>query len=83
MANNWWKEIRYTRVSSVCMKNNTENFYAHDPEGFEAYLAAVEDGKKKISGATLMPHELVHQAIELGKSSSEVSSPIVRKRNLR
>jgi hypothetical protein len=50
-----------------------DNFYTHDPEGFEQYLAAVEGGKKKISGATLMPHELVHQAIE---SSPEVDGPV-------
>ena len=66
MSANRWKEIRYTRVSSVCMNNNMEHFYAHDPERFEEYLTAVEGGKKKISGATLMPHELVRQAIELG-----------------
>lgn len=60
-----WQEIRYGRVSSVCMNNNMGNFYAHDPEGFEKYLTAVEDGKKKISGATLLPHVLVQQAIEL------------------
>lgn len=72
MAANRWKEIKYSRVSSVCMKNNTECFYAHDPEGFEAYLTAVEDGKKKISGATLMPHELIHLAVKLGKSSLDL-----------
>jgi hypothetical protein len=47
------------------MNNNMDNFYAHDPEGFEAFLTAVESGKKKISGATLMPHELVQQAVSL------------------
>jgi hypothetical protein len=71
MSANRWKEIRYTRVSSLCMNNNMEHFYAHDPEGFEEYLIAVEEGKKKISGATLMPHELVRQAIELGGLSDE------------
>jgi hypothetical protein len=74
MSDNRWKEIRYTRVSSVCMNNNMDNFYAHDPEGFEKYLTAVEGGKKKISGATLMPHELVRQAIEFGGSPYEAAS---------
>ncbi|KAG5642519.1 hypothetical protein DXG03_002620 [Asterophora parasitica] len=61
-----WKEIRYTRVPSVCMKNNMERFFEHDPRGFQAYLAKVESGKKTISGATLFPHELVTQALALG-----------------
>jgi hypothetical protein len=45
------------------MKNNKDHFFKHDPEGFEKYLIDVESGKKKISGATLLPHELVAQAI--------------------
>lgn len=71
MSSNHWNEIRYTRVSSVCMKNNTEKFAIHDEERFEKYLTAVEKGKKKISGATLMPHELVAQALVLGKGGSD------------
>lgn len=58
-----WKEIKYNRVASVCMANNTERFYQHDPDGFQAYLISVEEGKKSISGATLFPHELVAQAV--------------------
>jgi Domain of unknown function (DUF2828) len=65
MSANRWKDIKYGRVASKCMKNNTGAFYFHDPEGFERYLTDVESGKKKISGATLMPHELVAQAIQL------------------
>jgi cation transport regulator ChaB len=60
-----WKEIKYNRVASVCMKNNVERFYQHDPDGFQAYLISVEKGKKSISGATLFPHELVAQAMAL------------------
>ncbi|KAL0580993.1 hypothetical protein V5O48_000987 [Marasmius crinis-equi] len=66
MAANKWEEIRYNRVPSVCMKNNMERFFQHDQVGFEKYLAAVESGKKGISGGTLMPHQLVSKAIQLG-----------------
>jgi len=61
MSANLWKQIRYTRVSSKCMSNNMELFYKHDPEGFQAYLEKVESGKKTISGATLMPHEILRE----------------------
>ncbi len=57
------KQIKYTWVSSLAMKNNTPHFFRHDPEGFEKYLAAVEEKKKSISGATLLPHKLVAQAM--------------------
>lgn len=62
-----WKQIKYNRVSSLAMKNNTPHFFRHDPEGFEKYLTAVEENKKSISGATLLPHKLVAQAIEMSE----------------
>ncbi|KAF9525012.1 hypothetical protein CPB83DRAFT_860409 [Crepidotus variabilis] len=79
MSANRWKEISYNRVPSICMKNNTERFFKHDSEGFQNYLISVEQGKKKISGATLLPHELVAQVIKLslaGNSSSSKSSAL-------
>lgn len=63
MSANRWGDIRYNRVSSACMHNNAEHFYKHDQERFEKYLEDVEKGKKKISGATLLPHVLVSEAI--------------------
>ena len=72
MAAGRWTEIKYGRVSSVCMKNNAEVFYKHDPEGFEAYLVSVEQGKKTISGAVLFPHELVGEAVMLAKDAAPI-----------
>ncbi|KDR69884.1 hypothetical protein GALMADRAFT_255745 [Galerina marginata CBS 339.88] len=70
MSANRWKEIKYNRVASVCMQNNTPHFFRHDPEGFEAYLTSVETNKKSISGATLLPHELVGKVVELGNTAA-------------
>ena len=69
MSANRWTEIRYNRVPSICMKNNTEHFFKHDPEGFQKYLISVESGNKTISGATLLPHELVAEAYACGAES--------------
>lgn len=63
MAAKEWTKIRYARVPSTAMKNNTERFFKNDPEGFQKYLIDVESGKKSISGATLFPHEIVGQLI--------------------
>ncbi|KZT27099.1 hypothetical protein NEOLEDRAFT_1176895 [Neolentinus lepideus HHB14362 ss-1] len=73
MSANRWNEIRYNRVPSICMKNNTEHFCRHDLEGFGRYLMDVESGKRSISGATLMPHELVKEVLDLGNYSYHVS----------
>ena len=56
-----WKEIDYSRVASISMRNNMGHFYKNDPEGFEAYITKVEGGRKTISGATLMPHEIIKE----------------------
>ncbi|TFK50776.1 hypothetical protein OE88DRAFT_1659837 [Heliocybe sulcata] len=63
MSANRWKEIEYNRVPSLCMQQNKEHFARHNIEGFARYLMDVESGKKTISGATLMPHELVKEVL--------------------
>ncbi|KAJ6561690.1 hypothetical protein B0H19DRAFT_1142314 [Mycena capillaripes] len=91
MAANRWTEIQYNRISAVCMKNNNKHFFTHDPAGFQKYLISVEKGHRTISGATLLPHELVaeiyslcHSAAsdnrypELQKHRSELSAASVR-----
>ncbi|KDQ56469.1 hypothetical protein JAAARDRAFT_48320 [Jaapia argillacea MUCL 33604] len=66
MSANRWTSIVYSRVPSICMKNNMTHFIAHDPSGFEKYLTKVEEGKRSISGAVLMPHEIVQEVLSLG-----------------
>jgi hypothetical protein len=52
------------------MDKNKDHFFNHDPDRFVSYLADVESGKKQISGATLLPHELIMQAVASVRSSS-------------
>jgi len=74
MSANRWTEIKYSRVPSLCMQNCKELFFKHDPTGFEQFLIAVENGKKKISGATLLPHELVAEIIQFERVMTGTSS---------
>ncbi|KAF8272763.1 hypothetical protein EI94DRAFT_1717335 [Lactarius quietus] len=53
MAARRWGEISYKHQS----------FFKHDEQRFDAYLESVTEGKVRISGATLFPHELVAKAI--------------------
>ena len=83
MASNRWTEINYSRVTSICMNNNSSHFFDRDPKGFEQYVVKVETGKKSISGATMLPHELVAQIIALengrdGKTKmKKISTPAI------
>ncbi|KAL1743765.1 hypothetical protein HDZ31DRAFT_40224 [Schizophyllum fasciatum] len=58
-----WSEINYGRVPGVCMKRNTERFFQRDPDRFQEYLISVEQGKRSIASATLLPHQLVAEAV--------------------
>ena len=63
MSANAWQEVKYTRVPSVCMRNNKLRFEAHDKDRFAKYLGDVRAGKKKIASGALKPHELVSEAM--------------------
>jgi Domain of unknown function (DUF2828) len=58
-----WGDVSYKHVASKCMHINSKHFIKHDAERFEAYLDSVASGKAKISGATLLPHELLAKAL--------------------
>ncbi|KZV96991.1 hypothetical protein EXIGLDRAFT_732060 [Exidia glandulosa HHB12029] len=59
MSTQRWGEIPYSRVPSKCMSVNAKHFHKHDQARFSRYLAEVARGGKSISGATLLPHELL------------------------
>ena len=80
MAARRWGEVSYKYVASKCMHINSKNFLKHDMERFEAYLDSVVDGKAKISGATLLPHELLAKAI--APLSADHNGPSTRGRGL-
>ncbi|KAJ3724754.1 hypothetical protein C8R42DRAFT_764571 [Lentinula raphanica] len=72
---NQWSEIRHNHGASVCMKNNTEHFFKHDPGQFQQYLMDVESGKKSISSATLLSHQIVTEVVKLSSAQTESKYP--------
>ncbi|KAF8607923.1 hypothetical protein BDV93DRAFT_434906, partial [Ceratobasidium sp. AG-I] len=64
MSSQEWDKINYKHVPAECMKRNKANFFKHDEERLTDYLADVAAGKSKISGATLLPHELLIEALK-------------------
>ncbi|KIY70939.1 hypothetical protein CYLTODRAFT_487700 [Cylindrobasidium torrendii FP15055 ss-10] len=81
MSANEWDQIKYSRVASICMKSNTDNFLKHDPEGFQRYLIDVENGKQSISGATLMPHQILYEITQVSqldeRDMSKTKTPLL------
>ncbi|KAI8335033.1 hypothetical protein BC941DRAFT_431038, partial [Chlamydoabsidia padenii] len=65
MSLNLWTRIDFSHVPSICMKNNSRKFLAHAPTEYQAYIRGVADGKRKVSGAVLGPHEFVERATNL------------------
>jgi hypothetical protein len=68
MSSNRWTEIQYNHVPSKCMSLNKQRFILRDPEGFQNYLIDVQKGKRTLSGATMMPHELIAEAIRVNNA---------------
>ncbi|RLN09319.1 hypothetical protein C2845_PM11G02400 [Panicum miliaceum] len=54
-----WDSVVYTRVASVAMKNYKDLFLKHDADRFNAYLADVKSGKKRIAAGALLPHDII------------------------
>ncbi len=72
LKGNW--KINYSKVPARCMARNEANFLEHDPKGFEKYLLAVAAGKKTISAASLVPHELLKKALDSSAIISRVAN---------
>ncbi|KAK6337156.1 hypothetical protein TWF718_009940 [Orbilia javanica] len=73
MSANKWSSINYSRVPSVCMGKNSEKFTKHDYERFSRYIFDVSIGKRTISGATLLPHEILMRIMECDSSLAKVN----------
>lgn len=85
MAAGLWSEINYYRVPSRAMAIHKATFFRHDEKRFLQYVEDVAGGKRKISGATLFPHELLIDSLNVAKDvtrhvSSKSLSPEVRAR---
>ncbi|KAF8583509.1 hypothetical protein K439DRAFT_1348407 [Ramaria rubella] len=69
MSARQWDKIKYTRVPSKCMQMNKKHFFKRDAMRFSRYLMDVAQGRKKISGATLLPNQLLSEAMRYAHPS--------------
>ena len=56
-----WSDIAYAKVPSKAMSIYRNAFKAHDPEGFEAFLTALEKGETKVNAGTLFPYDIIEK----------------------
>uniref|UniRef100_A0A8I6Y9R5 Uncharacterized protein n=1 Tax=Hordeum vulgare subsp. vulgare TaxID=112509 RepID=A0A8I6Y9R5_HORVV len=61
-----WESVVYARVASVAMNNYQVVLLKHDAERFNAYLADVKSGKKRIAAGALLPHQIIESLGEDG-----------------
>ncbi|KAI8091202.1 uncharacterized protein B0P05DRAFT_583727 [Gilbertella persicaria] len=66
MKTGQWELADFRHMPSVCFQQNLKYFFKHCPDKTIAYMAEVAKGNKKVSGATLGPHELVHRCFSGG-----------------
>ncbi|CAE6463855.1 unnamed protein product [Rhizoctonia solani] len=75
MSSQQWEDINYRHVPSQCMKQNKAKFFKHDEKRLTNYLADVAMGKSSISGATLLPHEILIEAMKAAPKSGVEGKP--------
>lgn len=59
MCEKKWEEIEYPHVPAKCMFKLKKAFEKHDPERFRKYKQDLAEGKVKVCGNTLFPHEIL------------------------
>lgn len=74
MSSNRWNELPYRRVASTCMQKSKSLFYKHDEPRFSKYLMDVAAGKRSISGATLLPHTLLAEALGIRNADKDLAA---------
>ncbi|OSX67327.1 hypothetical protein POSPLADRAFT_1072293 [Postia placenta MAD-698-R-SB12] len=73
MSEGNWSRVVYGRVPAGSMKMHKSEFARHDNERFTEYIKDVVAGKRKIAGGTLLPHELLSEAMVV---SGKLDDPI-------
>ncbi|KAI9313239.1 hypothetical protein BX666DRAFT_1864624 [Dichotomocladium elegans] len=71
MSRNEWDKIDFAHVPSKCMSLNCGHFLVHAEDRFAEYMNQLTSGKTTITGATLLPHELVERC----RSTDSISIP--------
>jgi hypothetical protein len=61
-----WEEIDYSKIPSLAGKRYKKAFAKHDKERYEAFLASVMKGEKKMNVSVLQPHEIMKPYIGSG-----------------
>jgi len=67
MCSGGWKDIDFSHVPSVAMKNYRKAFIKHEEIRFKKYLDDVKNGVTKINASQVFPHTLVHHYMSGGK----------------
>lgn len=75
-----YSKIKYDRIPSVAMNTHASTFIKRDPDGFAKYIDDVAEGKANISGATLLPSTIIHQATKIpGGNKPNPRSEVTKK----
>lgn len=59
MCANEWKDINYSHVPSLAMRNYRKAFKKHDQERYSDFINAALKGEAKINSSVLYPHDIL------------------------
>ncbi|KAG8691698.1 hypothetical protein FRC11_012449 [Ceratobasidium sp. 423] len=83
MSSQQWNLIDYNHVPAECMQKYKLSFFKHDERRLTEYLADVVKGKASINSATLLPHEILIEALKAAPEEFAVGKVKSSKRTVR
>ncbi|KAI8383017.1 hypothetical protein BD560DRAFT_385792, partial [Blakeslea trispora] len=61
-----WEQVDISHMPSKCLQKELGMFFKHTPDTVMNFMEELSKGKRKVSGATLGPHELVYRCLDQG-----------------
>jgi hypothetical protein len=71
ISKNDWASVEYPKVPSQAFNKYRQAFLRHDPQRFDQFIDAVNQGKAKIKAEVVYPHQL-YQAYNQGKDQKSI-----------
>lgn len=72
MAAKRYEDIEYGKIAARAMLFHKKAFKKNDAERFDAYLESVKSGNAKMNTGTLVPYNVIHEAIRLERVSNDL-----------
>ncbi|KAI8074875.1 hypothetical protein BC940DRAFT_286843 [Gongronella butleri] len=77
MSQGQWNKIDFGRVPAISHMRNAEHFIKYAKPEYTDFMLKVQQGRAKVAGATLGPHEFVERVFNLGGKNVDLDRMLI------